>query len=322
MRKSIFALAAIVVLVFSGIAACSALLPSNESLPSNTSTSLPVTAQYYPGPPPPPPDGSYPTPTPTPYPTYPPEEELQYYPPTSVQSPSTAPLAQEPLLGTPPPTEMTPATGEEVTGIGGTPTTPSDEFQLIVSGPRLWILYNGRWTMNSAAIYQGDWTYMLLENDQYQWISTEETYPSGWVDKKDWGWRNSGYHYFRFIGDTVGWHRIIAVGSTTGQSNVIWVYVWPPGPTTFTVNAWAGSSHYNIGSTSQIYYSVNKPCTARVTYLKQNSNVVVSGPSYVSAGTHVDTGTVGYPTGRRTVVVDTWTTGGEYAYDVTSYTVP
>ena len=166
---------------------------------------------------------------------------------------------------------------------------------------------------------------MLLYNDQYQWISTEETYPSGWVDKKDWGWRNSGYHYFRFIGDTVGWHRIIAVGSRTGQSNVIWVYVWPRGPTptppsTFTVDAWTGSSHYNPGDTTRIYYTVNQPCTARVTYLKQNSNVVVRGPWYVSAGTHVDTGIAGGP-GRRTVVVDAWTSSGQYAYDVTSYTV-
>ena len=282
MKKSTFALTAIVVIVLSGIAVCSAILPSNESLPSNISTSLPATAQYYQPPPPPPPDGE-PYPPEEPYPTYPPEEpypsEELYYPPSSEEYPLTAPPAQEPSTDTPPAPGMThDPTGEIVTGIGGTPKTPP--ALAIVSGPRLWIRYNGRWTMNSAAIYQGDWTYMLLYNDQYQWISTEETYPSGWVDKKDWGWRNSGYHYFRFIGDTVGWHRIIAVGSRTGQSNVIWVYVWPRGPTptppsTFTVDAWAGSSHYHPGDTSRIYYTVSHPCTARVTYLKQNSNVVL-----------------------------------------------
>jgi hypothetical protein len=45
------------------------------------------------------------------------------------------------------------------------------------------------------------------------------------------------------------------------------------------------------------------------------------GPHYVSTGTHTDTGTIGYPRGMRTVVVDAWTRSGEYAYDVTSYNV-
>ncbi|MGB7002015.1 MAG: hypothetical protein WBE22_08405 [Halobacteriota archaeon] len=221
----------------------------------------------------------------------------------------------------------------------------------MISGSQLWVLYNGAWTQSSAAIYYWDRTYILLDNDQGQWISTEETYPSGWVDSKNWGYINAGYRYYTFIGDAVGWHKVVAKGSVTGQSNVIWIYVWPttptpptpptppppppptpptpptppptwPPPTTFTVSAaWPSSYTYYIGSPTCIYFTVNKPCYARVTYLKQNSNIVWSGPSYVGAGTHTDTGTIGWPKGMRTVVVDAWTSSGEYDSAVTSYNV-
>jgi hypothetical protein len=92
--------------------------------------------------------------------------------------------------------------------------------------------------------------------------------------------------------------------------------------TTFTVSAaWPSSYSYYIGSPTCIYFTVNKPCYARVTYLKQNSDIVWSGPTYVRAGTHIDTGTIGYPRGMRTVVVDAWTSSGEYDSAVTSYNV-
>ncbi|NAT10232.1 hypothetical protein C4E22_01535 [ANME-1 cluster archaeon AG-394-G06] len=240
---------------------------------------------------------------------------------------------------------MTSISEGEVAKIGGAPRKIK-----MISGSQLWVLYNGAWTKNSAAIYYWDRTYILLDNDQGQWISTEETYPSAWVDTRNWGYLNPGYKYFTFQGDAVGWHKIVAKGSVTGSSNVIWIYVWPttpwptptptwppwptptptwppwptptPWPTTFTVSAaWPSSYTYYIGSPTCIYFTVNKPCYARVTYIKQNSNIVWSGPSYVSAGTHTDTGTIGWPKGKRTVVVDAWTSSGEYDSKVTWYNV-
>ena len=94
-----------------------------------------------------------------------------------------------------------------------------------------------------------------------------------------------------------------------------------PTPPTFTVTAWPSSTYYYIGSPVYIYYAVNKPCYARVTHLIQNSNIFWGGPRYVWAGTHTYSGTIWWPRGMRTVVVDAWTSSGEYAYAVTSYNV-
>ena len=346
-RRIIVVLAAIVVLLFSGIAICSALIPSNESLSSNesqpsniSSTSSPVTALYDPGQPPPPPDREpypselYPTATPTSISTSAPLAGQPSTPPTA----STGQTAiGDSVSKLPAPSGMASISEGEVAKIGGAPAKLK-----MISGSQLWVLYNGAWRQSSAAIYYWDRTYILLDNDQGQWISTEETYPSGGVDSKNWGYLNSGYRYYTFIGDAVGWHKIVAKGSATGSSNVIWIYVWPTTPwptptptpwppwptptptwpTTFTVSAaWPSSYTYYIGSPTYIYYTVNKPCYARVTYLKQSGNIVWSGPTYVWAGTHTDTGTIGYPKGMRTVIVDAWTTSGEYDYAVTSYNV-
>jgi len=95
----------------------------------------------------------------------------------------------------------------------------------------------------------------------------------------------------------------------------------PTTPPTFTVTAWPSSTYYYIGSQVYIYYAVNKPCYARVTHLIQNSNIFWGGPRYVCAGTHTYSGTIWWPRGMRTVVVDAWTSSGEYAYAVTSYNV-
>ena len=356
MKKSVIVvLTAIFVLLFSGLAICSALIPSNDSLlsnesqPSNTiSTSSQVTALDAPLPPPPD-GGPYPTeqyPTGTPTPTLAPTSAPLKGQPSTIPQPSTGKISSgEDVSKLPAPSGMASIAEDEVTKIGGAPAKLK-----MISGSQLWVLYNGVWTMNSAAIYYGAQTYILLYNDQGQWISTEETYPNGWVDPKYWGYLNSGYKYYTFIGDAVGWHKVVAKGSITGQSNVIWIYVWPttpwptptptptwppwptptptwppwptPTPTTFTVSAaWPSSYTYYIGSPTCIYFTVNKPCSARVTYIKQNSNIVWSGPSYVSAGTHTDTGTIGYPKGKRTVVVDAWTSSGEYDSKVTWYNV-
>ena len=366
-KNIIVVLTAIVVLLFSGIAICSALIPSNDSLSSNESqpsniiaTSSPITALYDPGPPPPPegeliPPEPYPTFSPEPYPTWTPtptptstSKPLEGQPST-IPQPSTGKTASGgDVSKSPASSGMTSISEEEVARIGGAPRKIK-----MISGSQLWVLYNGVWTKNSAAIYYGAWTDILLYNDQGQWISTEETYPSGWIDTRNWGYMNPGYTKFSFRGDAVGWHNVVAKGSVTGSSNVIWIYVWPttpwptptptwppwptptptwppwptptptwPPPTTFTVSAaWPSSYTYYIGSPVYIYFTVNKPCWARVTYIKQNSNIVWSGPTYVSAGTHTDAGTIGWPKGRRTVVVDAWTSSGEYDSKVTWYNV-
>ncbi|NQE52173.1 hypothetical protein C5S29_01170 [ANME-1 cluster archaeon GoMg3.2] len=331
MKKNIVALAAIVVLLFSGLAICSALIPSNDALSSNESqqsniisTSSQVTVLDAPLPPPPP-DGEtspaepYPTGTLTPTPA--PLEGQPSTPP----KPSTGETASgEDISGLPASSGMTSIAEGEVTEIGGAPAKMK-----VISGSQLWVLYNGAWTTGNAALYAGDRTSLLLYNDQGQGISTEETYPNGWVEKINWGYLNPEYHYFTYYDDAVGWHKIVAKGSVTGQSNVIWIYVWPTGPTPptptptpFTVSAaWPSSTYYTIGSSTCIYFTVNKPCYARVTYIKENSNIVWSGPSYVSAGTHTDTGTIGHPKGMRVVVVDAWTSSGEHDSAVTSYNV-
>jgi parallel beta-helix repeat protein len=116
---------------------------------------------------------------------------------------------------------MVSATEQKVEEIGGTPSGGVTEIQL-------WALYNGAWTKDPAALYYGEWTYMLLYLDQGQEISTEETYPNEWVSTKDWEYLSSGYHYHQWFADAVGWHKIVADdGSATGQSNEISLYVWP-----------------------------------------------------------------------------------------------
>ena len=237
-----------------------------------------------------------------------------------------APPAQEAETGTPP-TKITPISEGEYKQIAG----PVRAIPGMV-GPQIWIKYMGGWTMAQSAIYYGDWTYILVKNDQGRWISTQETYPNGQVHPKNWGYFSPGTYYFRFIGDVVGWHKVVIADSYTGQqSNALWIDVRSrgpgpgpgpgPTPTRLTVKAWASSPYYYIGSPSCIYYSVNKPCYARITYIKQKYDIVWTGPYYVGAGTHTDTGTIGYPSGMRVVVVDAWTSSGEHAFDVTSYNV-
>ena len=228
-------------------------------------------------------------------------------------------------------------------------------MKAVVAGAiQIQILHNGVWTMNPITMSLGSETPLLICNDEYQKIYTKETYPDARVDTRDWGWYNPGSYMYRFLADEPGTHYLVADGSVTGQSNVLtitvvgwptptpWPWPWPPTPTPtptpipwptptpwppcppstpFTVTTWPSSSYYYIGNPVYIYFSVNKPCYARVTYLKQSSNIVSCGPQYVSAGTHTDTGTIGYPRGMRTVVVDAWTSCGEYDYAVTSYNV-
>jgi hypothetical protein len=277
MKKSIFAIAAIVAIVLSGMAVCCAQLPPPPAPPGPVDGTTPV--------------------------------------PESTTSPQAGGL--------------TPITKSDVISKGGEPPTPmvaapGGDYALVISGIQIWSLdpVTGQWTFNPISLNLYDKTWILLYTDQYQTIATEETYPTGWVDRRNWGWHSMGYYYYVFTADTLGRHRIVAVGGNTGRSNELIIDVSSGGGGgPFTVTAWPSSSSYTIGSPSTIYFTVNKPCQVRVTYLKQGSNVVWSGPRYVSAGTHTDTGTIGSPRGVRTVVVDAWTSSGEYAYAVTTYTV-
>ncbi|RCV64314.1 hypothetical protein C5S53_09360 [Methanophagales archaeon] len=219
---------------------------------------------------------------------------------------------------------MTPTSASKIVLIGSPPPQAVDWLDMSL-GSQLWTLYNGVWTQGSAAIYVGDWTYLLLYNDHNQWISIYEVEPSGWKDWNPLGHQKAGYYYHQFDAEKLGWYRVYAHGSSTGDSNTVWIYVWPktqPQPP-LTVNAWMGSSYYTIypPSIEYTYYSVSKPCTARVTYLKQGGSMARYGPRAINAGTHTASGTVGQPIGMRTVVVDAWTSSGEYAYDITSYNV-
>jgi len=221
---------------------------------------------------------------------------------------------------------MTPTSTSRMVLIGSPPPQEVDWLDMSL-GIQLWTLYNGVWTQGSAALYAGDWTYLLLYNDRNQWISIYEVEPSGWKDWNPLGHQKAGYYYHQFDAEDEGWYRVYAEGSSTeGLSNSVWIYVWPKTPPQppLTVNAWMGASYYTVYPPNNLvytYYTVSKPCTARVTYLKQGGSMARYGPRTVSAGTHTTTGTVGQPIGMRTVVVDAWTSSGEYAYDTTSYNV-
>ena len=245
-------------------------------------------------------------------------------PSTDIPPPSTGETATgENVSALPKSTGITPTTSTKMVVIGG--QLPEVDWLDMTPGSRLWTLYNGAWTMGNAALYAGDWTYLLLYNDRNQWISIYEIDPKGWKDWNPLGHQSAGYYYHQFKAEDVGWNHIYADGTSTGQSNTVWIYVWPTTPPEqpLTVNAWEGSSYYTLypPSTVYTYYTVNKPCYVRATYLKQGGGMARYGPRYVSAGTHTDTGTIGPPTGMRTVVVDAWTRSGEYAYDITSYNV-
>ena len=253
----------------------------------------------------------------------------------SVSQPTTTPpppstgktVSDENVSALPKSSGITPTTDTKMVVIGGLlPELPEVDWLSMTPGSQLWTLYNGAWTKGYAALYAGDWTYLLLYNDHNQWISIYEVDPDGWEDWNPLGHQKAGYYYHQFDAEKVGWNRIYADGSSTGESNSVWIYVWPSTPPqpALTVTAWMGSSYYTIYPPTNVvytYYTVNKPCYVRSTYLKQGGGMARCGPRYVSAGTHTDTGTIGYPRGMRTVVVDAWTSSGEYAYDVTSYNV-
>ena len=81
---------------------------------------------------------------------------------------------------------------------------------------------------------------------------------------------------------------------------------------TLSINVWTDKSEYEIGETVTIYYQTNKKCTAKLTVTKPDgTQVVVGGPNEIPACTRSKSATIGYPTGRRTVVFEAWA-GDEY----------
>jgi len=79
-----------------------------------------------------------------------------------------------------------------------------------------------------------------------------------------------------------------------------------------SINVWTDKSEYEIGETVTIYYQTNKKCTAKLTVTKPDgTQVVVGGPNEIPACTRSKSATIGYPTGRRTVVFEAWA-GDEY----------
>ena len=79
-----------------------------------------------------------------------------------------------------------------------------------------------------------------------------------------------------------------------------------------SINVWTDKSEYEIGETVTIYYQTNKKCTAKLTVTKPDgTQVVVGGPNEIPACTRSRSATIGYPTGRRTVVFEAWA-GDEY----------
>ena len=142
-------------------------------------------------------------------------------PPSTTPQPSTGKThTGEDLSSIPAQSGMIPATEQKVEEIGGTPSGG-------VTGIKLWVLYNGAWTKDPAAIYYGEWTYMLIYLDHNQWISIYEVDPGGWKDWNPLGHQKVGYYYHQFDAKKVGWNRIYADGSSTGESNSVWIYVWP-----------------------------------------------------------------------------------------------
>ena len=131
---------------------------------------------------------------------------------------------------------LQPITEEEVINIGGHMTAiPDAEIEI-------WILNNGVWTKDPITIYYGDSTSVLIRTAEYQRISMNETYPSGWVDTKYRGWYARGNYRYSFIADTIGTHKIVANGTITGSSNVLSVnvvlcYSGPPPQTTVKIGS-------------------------------------------------------------------------------------
>lgn len=114
---------------------------------------------------------------------------------------------------------LQPITEGEVINIGGHMTAiPDAEIEI-------WILNNGVWIKDPITMDYGDSTHLLIRTAEYQRISMDETYPSGRVDTKYWGWYARGNYMYQFIADAVGTHKIVANGTVTGSSNVLSVNV-------------------------------------------------------------------------------------------------
>jgi len=231
---------------------------------------------------------------------------------------------------TPPSTEPQELSPAEVAAEGELPKRVRGYALAVISGIHVYVWYNGRWVDTPAAICLGGWTEVVVWNDRTQYLWLWEGYPDG-TNR----WYNLGYRpgkaWIRiwFQGDVAGWHKLAVWGSTSGWSNIVYIYVavcgpgprphpQPPTPSTLSINLWTDRYYYHVGDTITIYYSVNMRCFARLTI--SGPALYVSKSFTLSPGTYTYTGRA-YRSGQRTVTFEAWTSDGQHAYRTISYYV-
>ena len=90
------------------------------------------------------------------------------------------------------------------------------------------------------------------------------------------------------------------------QYYLIKYQIVPPRPSQ-TCSVWTDKNEYNIGDKIDVYYSVNKDCTAKLTIILPNGQTtVLGGPNAVPASTRSKQAFAGEPCGKRRVVFETW----------------
>jgi hypothetical protein len=127
------------------------------------------------------------------------------------------------------------------------------------------ILYNGAWSMDASAFLLGQRTYLLVNNDQTQWLWSYERYPDGRGEWISIGYMYPGYFSGWYEAVEPGWHQLAVYGETTGWSNLLWIYVWPAGApavepeiqiTTQAVDPATGSVYYTYNSAGRQIFKI------------------------------------------------------------------
>ncbi len=178
---------------------------------------------------------------------------------------SGEPTSSRPVLSSQP--ELTPSasSGETITQLSqGEALTSSqassfgggDRALVTMPGIQAFILYNGAWSMDASGLWSGQRTNLLLNNDHTQQIWYYEMYPDGREEWTPLGYVMAGYINSWFEASDPGWHQLAFYGDGSGWSNVLWVYVWPYGPS-------GGRPDLQIvtqavdPATNRVYYSYN-----------------------------------------------------------------
>jgi hypothetical protein len=118
------------------------------------------------------------------------------------------------------------AIGGSLQGSGSASGQKSMAYASYMGGLQQWALYNGQWTNGPSAVNYYGRMNVVVDNDQGQYIWSYEWYPNSAEQWKSWGYWWPGYHNTWFLGDMRGWHAIAVWGSSSGWSNVLWIYVW------------------------------------------------------------------------------------------------